>query len=84
MRVLTYVLAALGCAAWLGYAFLAALVSEIEGGDGDGQLVIALVGVGALGVAALLAAHQHRVSATLAMLLSAASLVGWLALGRVA
>lgn len=80
MKALTAVLTVLGCAVWLGYAFLAAFVAAIEGGDGDRQLVIAVAGVAALGVAALLAARRRRVAATLAMLLSAASLAWWLSL----
>ena len=65
---------------WLGYAFLGAFVAGIEGGDEDGQLAIALAGVAALAVAALLAARARRVAATLAMLLSAGCLVWWLSL----
>ena len=80
MKALTVTLTALGCVFWLGYALLAAVAADIEGGDGNDQLVIAVTGVAALGVAAWLAARERRAAATLVMLLSAATLVSWLAL----
>ena len=80
MRVLTAFLAVAGCGAWLGYAFLAALVADIEGGDGGEQLPIAVTGVATLGVAAWLATRRLRFAATVAMLVSVTEFVLWMTL----
>ena len=80
MRVVTGILTVLGGIAWLGYAFLAAVAADIEGGDGGDQLAIAVTGVAALAVAAWLAARERRAVATFVMLLSAITLASWLAL----
>jgi hypothetical protein len=80
MRVLTALMAVCGCGVWLGYACLAALAADIEGGDDGAQLVIAVTGVASLAAAAWLGSRRLRLAATVAMLVSAAELVLWLTL----
>ena len=75
---MTAVLTVVACAAWLGYAFLGALVTSIEGtGAGNDQLAIAVAGVLAIGLSAWLATRQRRLAATAVLLLAVVAFVGW-------
>ena len=82
MKALTAVITVLACGAWLAYAFLAAFVAGIEGGNEDGQLAIAITSVVILAGSAGLAARRHRAAATVAMLLAAGGFVWWVTLLR--